>query len=114
MLTASKFGIESTHAIETWRCTMVRIFKDAAGEFMVQTTCLDADTFMSDFAEALHAALASNPDGADLTILGTLQQAMPIAFKLSGYKAESVSEQRTLVCGRASPRDSDVIASAGR
>jgi hypothetical protein len=92
---------------------MVRIYKDKSGEFLVQTTCLDVDTFVSDLAEALGASLATSEDG-ELLALGALQNAMPIAFKLAGYKAETVQEQRTLICGRASPRESDIVVSVGR
>lgn len=94
---------------------MVRIFQDKqSGEFVVQTTCLDADSFISDLSEALAQVVQKvNGDGA-LSALGILTNAMPIAFKLSGYKADTVSEQRTLVCGTALPASSDVIATAGR
>lgn len=94
---------------------MVRIFKDnKSGEFVVQTTCLDADSFISDLSEALAQVVEkSNGEGA-LSALGILTVAMPIAFKLSGYKADTVSEQRTLICGTALPASSDVVATAGR
>lgn len=91
---------------------MVRIFKDKSGEFLVQTTCLDVDSFVSDLAEALTSAIEKGDGG--IAAHGIMTNALPIAFKLAGYKAETVNEQRTLVCGRASPSDSDVVASAGR
>ena len=94
---------------------MVRVFQDKqSGEFVVQTTCLDADSFISDLSEAIADVVQkANGDGA-LAALGVLQNAMPIAYKLSGYKAETVSEQRTLICGSASPQSSDLLATAGR
>lgn len=94
---------------------MVRIFHDkASGEFVVQTTCIDHDSFISDLSEALTEVVKNhNGDGA-LATLGVLQNAMPIAFKLSGYKAETVAEQRTLVCGKASPHKSDLLVTVGR
>lgn len=94
---------------------MVRIFSDAngTGDFVVQTTCLDADTFLSEFAEAFDAAVVKANDGG-ITAMGVLRNAMPIAYKLSGYKAENVQEQRTLVCGNISPTSCEVVASAGR
>lgn len=94
---------------------MVRIFQDKqSGEFVVQTTCLDHDSFVSDLSEALaQVAEKANSDSA-LAVLGVLTNAMPIAFKLAGYKADNVSEQRTLVCGTALPSQSDVVATAGR
>lgn len=94
---------------------MVRIFADVAGsgEFVIQTTAIDTDTFISELSEALAKATATvNDDG--LTCMGILKNAMPIAFKLAGYKAETVSEQRTLVCGTVSPNACEVVASAGR
>lgn len=94
---------------------MVRIFSDTngTGEFVVQTTATDADTFISELAEALAKATSgANDDG--LMCMGILKNAMPIAFKLSGYKADGVSEQRTLVCGAISPSSCEVLSSAGR
>ena len=92
---------------------MVRIFQDKqSGEFVVQTTCLDSDAFISDLSEALAGAFKENGDA--VSVLGILSNAMPIAYKLSGYKADNVSEQRTLVCGSASPQSSDLVATAGR
>jgi hypothetical protein len=94
---------------------MVRIFSDAhgSGEFVVQTTATDTDTFISELAEALHKATSTFDDGG-LAAMGILKNSMPIAFKLSGYKADSVSEQRTLVCGAVSPNSCEVVSSAGR
>ena len=94
---------------------MVRIFSDknGSGEFVIQTTASDTDSFIGELAEALHKATAGADDGG-LTAMGILKNAMPIAFKLSGYKADTVSEQRTLVCGAVSPNSCEVVASAGR
>lgn len=94
---------------------MVRIFRDKnSGEYVVQTTCLDVDSFIADLSEALPQALGSVKDDSALAALGIMQNAMPIAYKLSGYKADEVVEQRTLVCGRATPASSDLVVSAGR
>ncbi len=94
---------------------MVRIFSDrhGSGEFVIQTTATDTDSFISELAEALHKATADANDGG-LSAMGILKNAMPIAFKLSGYKADGVAEQRTLVCGTVSPNACEVVASAGR
>lgn len=92
----------------------VRIFKDGAtGEFAVQTTCLRAEEFVVELSEALAAAMQRDNDSS-LVAFGILKSAMPIAFKLSGYKADEVSEQRTLLCGSVSPAESSMVASAGR
>lgn len=97
---------------------MVRIYKDKSGEYLVQTTCLDVDSFVSDLAEAFGKSLAEMEPGesgiGELAALGILTNAMPIAFKLAGYKADTVVEQRTLVCGRASPSNADLLVSVGR
>lgn len=94
---------------------MVRIFSDVngTGDFVIQTTAIDADTFITELAEAMDIALKKSNDGG-LSALGILKNAMPIAYKLSGYKAETVQEQRTLVCGNISPTSCEVISSAGR
>lgn len=94
---------------------MVRIFSDTngSGDFVIQTTCLDAETFLSEFSEAFNDAVVKANDGG-LTAMGILKNAMPIAYKLSGYKADNVQEQRTLVCGTISPNSCEVVASAGR
>lgn len=94
---------------------MVRIFSDinGSGEFVIQTTAIDTETFIAELSEAL-AKATSKVDDDGLTCMGILKNAMPIAFKLSGYKADTVSEQRTLVCGIVSPNSCEVVASAGR
>ena len=94
---------------------MVRIFSDknGSGEFVIQTTATDTDSFIAELAEAMSTAIeAANDSG--LTAMGIMKNAMPIAFKLSGYKADTVSEQRTLVCGTVSPNSCEVVSSAGR
>ena len=94
---------------------MVRIFHDKkSGEYVVQTTCLEPDAFISDLSEALSQVVQKTTGDAALAALGILTNAMPIAYKLSGYKADTVIEQRTLVCGTATPSASDVVATAGR
>ena len=96
---------------------MIRIYRGMggeAGEFVVQTTCLDTDSFIGELAEALTQAIQGIGADADIAALGILQSAMPIAYKLSGYKSETVVEQRTLLCGRVSPSSSDLICTSGR
>jgi hypothetical protein len=94
---------------------MVRIFSDTqgTGDFVIQTTAVDVDTFISELAEAMDAAVTKANDNG-ISALGILKNAMPIAYKLSGYKAETVQEQRTLVCGNISPNSCEVVSSAGR
>jgi hypothetical protein len=91
----------------------VRIFKDkATGEYAVQTSCLTADGFITELSEALAKAMAAERS-SDMAAFGILRAAMPIAFKLSGYKADEVSEQRTLICGTVSPNSTDCVATGG-
>lgn len=92
---------------------MVRIFKDnKTGDYIIQTTCLMPDDFVSELSEALTKSIDGDESGA--VVLGILTNALPIAYKLSGYKADTVSEQRTLVCGNMSPDSCEVIATAGK
>ena len=94
---------------------MVNIFTDSkgTGEFVIQTTAIDTDSFILELSEAMTKVVSESSDGG-LPCCGSMKNAMPIAFKLSGYKADSVSEQRTLVCGNISPSSCEVISSAGR
>lgn len=94
---------------------MVRIFGDNKhkGNYVVQTTCLDADSFIMELSEALAMCKPNGVDSATMHF-GILTQAMPVAFKLAGYKADTVSEQRTLVCGSILPADTEVVASVGK
>jgi hypothetical protein len=92
---------------------MIQIFR-GKDSYCIRTTCLDTESFIADLAEALQAVSAeANGDGG-IAMMGVLNQAMPIAFKLAGYKADTVQEQRTLVCGSIMPHESDLIATAGR
>lgn len=91
---------------------MVRIFKDAnSGEYVVQTSCLDMDSFTAELSEALANTITKGDAEVAMSILSN---AMPIAFKLAGYKADTVSEQRTLVCGTISPNSCDLVTSVGK
>lgn len=91
---------------------MVRIFRDGSS-YMVQTTCLEVGDFVKQLAEALAAIEASNEVDTALAMAAVLDLAMPIAFKLAGYKADNVNEQRTLVCGVVSPAESKMVATSG-
>lgn len=95
---------------------MVRIFFDANGtkDYVVQTTCLDAESFVYELAEALAQCVRHAKVDGEYVAAGILKNAMPIAFKLSGYKADNVHERRTLVCGTAAADKSEMIASVGK
>lgn len=88
---------------------MIKIFKDKGnGQCMVQTNCLSADEFTMSLAEALGAL---NGQGTASDFLEILSVAMPIAYKLSGYKADTVREERSLACGIISPSASALLVS---
>lgn len=92
---------------------MIRILRDnATGDYVVQTTCLDVDTFIAELAEAITQAMVKEAD--EVIALGILTNVMPIAFKLAGYKADAVTEQRTLICGKVSATGCDTVVAVGR
>lgn len=91
----------------------VSLYKSTAGgarEIVVQTNAQSLDVFISGLADALDAALQAEPDLAAQTIAATLKNAFPVAFAISGYKAEKVSESKLLTCGFASPDASELVA----
>jgi len=93
---------------------MVKIFEDEkSGEVIVWTSCLTVPDFLTELAPAMGEAMKRKGD-ADLRINQVLQRAMPIAFKLSGYKADEVRESRTLTCGNVSPDGCNVIGKGGK
>lgn len=87
-----------------------------ANEIVVQTNAQSLDVFIAGLANALHDALlkdAANDtekDNSESIIASTLKNAFPVAFAISGYKAEKVSESKLLTCGFASPDASELIA----
>ena len=91
----------------------VSIYVDEKSEeIVVQTSCLNVEEFMGDFAGALNN-LQKDGD-PEFLYYRIIQKAMPIAFKLAGYKADEVREQRTLVSGNVSPEHCKVIGLGGK
>lgn len=97
----------------------VSLYKSMASgayEVVVQTNAQSLDIFISALADALHAALVHEasapnaPDNSQALIAATLKNAFPVAFAISGYKAEKVSESKLLTCGFASPDSSELLA----
>lgn len=89
---------------------MIKVFRDKkTGDYLVESNCLDIPAFIADLSEAL----SNIKNGGAEEYMAVLTQAMPIAYKLSGYKADEVSERRTLICGRCSPQDSSLVVSVG-
>lgn len=92
----------------------VKIYEDQkSGETIVWTSCLTAGDFLVDLSAAMAEATKAAGD-TDIRIHSVLSRAMPIAFKLSGYKADDVNEARTLTCGIVSPDGCTVIGRGGR
>jgi hypothetical protein len=88
----------------------VNIFEDTkTSEIVIQTTCLDMRSFVTSLADAISTIVLNTPDVA-VTMEQIMLRSMPIAFKLSGYKADEVREERTLVCGNVSPENCKIIA----
>lgn len=91
----------------------VSLYKSTANgsrEIVVQTNAQSLDVFISGLADALAIALQAEPELAAHTIAATLKNAFPVAFSISGYKAEKVSESKLLTCGYASPDASELVA----
>jgi hypothetical protein len=76
-------------------------------EFLLTTSCTQTDDFLVELATVL--AKLPKDEGV---MLGVMQAAMPIAYKLSGYRAESVREVRSLSCGHVTPGANSVIATS--
>lgn len=88
---------------------MIEIYANGSRtEFMVSSTCTEASDFLLDLA-----AVLAKVEQSETVMLGVLQAAMPIAYKLSGYKADNVRETRSLACGHITPGNSHVIATSG-
>lgn len=92
--------------------SMIVYEDEKSGELVVWTDCLDAQSFVTDLAAAIPEAIGAG-DGAAKT-LSLLQNATPILFKLSGYKAENVNEERVLWCGKVNPERCKVVTRVGR
>jgi hypothetical protein len=91
---------------------VVRIYEDPkSSEVVVWTSCLTMETFLQELPVAL-AALQSKD--RELALSEALKHAFPIAFKLSGYKADDVQEQRTLYHGTISPAHCKVLSEGGK
>lgn len=101
---------------ENMTVSLYKSMASGAMEVVVQTNSQSLDVFIVALADALHAALvheASAPNAVDTSqalISATLKNAFPVAFAISGYKAEKVSESKLLTCGFASPDASELLA----
>lgn len=93
---------------------MIRIFKNTSkggnGEIVIVTDAADVDAFRMQLTEVIPMALTAIPEDEEFTLGGILEKAFLIAFKLAGYKAELVHEQKLLTCGYSGPNECDLLA----
>ena len=95
---------------------MLRIYLDKTSrEFQVQTDCLDLDSFIEQFSAALLKLMMSMnlPEQWEESNSSLIRNMLPIAFKLAGYKAEQVREERVLTCGHVSLLDAKPFVELG-
>lgn len=93
--------------------SMVKVFEDPKShDIVVWTSALSVEDFLLELAGAMD--MASKNGDREMKIGQILQNAMPIAFKLAGYKADSVNESRTLSCGNVSVEHCEVIGRGGK
>lgn len=80
-------------------------------EVVVQTNAQSLDLFISGLADALDVAIESMGTAERAEMLASvLRNAFPVAYAISGYKAERVSETRMLSCGAATPDAGNLLA----
>ena len=93
----------------------VELFKSTkagALQVMVQTNASSMDVFTPALAKALSEAIHNDPSDVDEMIRAVLATAFPLAFRIAGYKVDSVKEERILVSGHVTPDESDLIGQA--
>lgn len=80
-------------------------------EIVVQTNAQSLDLFIAGLADALDVAIETmGKDERAEVLASVLRNAFPVAYAISGYKAERVSETRMLSCGAATPDASRLLA----
>jgi len=100
----------------TMTVSLYKSTASGANEIVVQTNAQSLDVFIIGLANALHDALlkdaasSADRDNSESIIASTLKNAFPVAFAISGYKADKVSESKLLTCGFASPDASELLA----
>jgi hypothetical protein len=93
---------------------MIRIYKSQNnGEFIIQTDATEMSFFMQELSSAILQCLDKMSGDEDHTLTSILSNAFPIAFKLQGYKAETVHVRQVLTSGYALPDESQLIADIG-
>lgn len=93
---------------------MIRVYKSQNnGEFIIQTDAIEVIYFVQDLSDAILRCLEQMQGDEEHTLHSILSNAFPIAFKLQGYKAETVHVRQVLTSGYASPDESQLIADIG-
>jgi len=75
-------------------------------EVVVQTNCTTLDAFITELADVLENCNDAERAGFDEPrhfYRSVLKNAFPVAFAISGYKADRVTEAKLLTCGAMSP-----------
>lgn len=92
----------------------VSIYRSTASgtnDVVVQTNAQTLELFMPALAEAITIALKEiAPEDTPHFLKAVVHNSLPLAFKIAGYKNESVVESRLLTCGHAAPEASELIA----
>lgn len=87
----------------------VTIYRDKENRFggrdawSISTTAANLDQFVQALSVAMSNSIQKSGGAPADELQAILQAALPIAFKLSGYKADAVRELRTLISGATSP-----------
>lgn len=93
---------------------MVKLYKNRQsggnGEIVVVTDAKDLRDFIPELAKATLQAIKQLEGDEEFTLNAIFSNAFDVAFKLQGYKAERVVEQKLLTCGYSSPNVCDIIA----
>lgn len=105
--TVSKPPKKANMTVELFKST-----KAGALQVMVQTNASSMDIFTPALAKALSEAIHNDPTDVDEMIRAVLAAAFPLAIRISGYKVESVKEQRILVSGHVTPDEADMVGHA--
>lgn len=89
-------------------------------EVTVVTDCLDLDSFIAEFSDALTEALTGRGRTGPAPVKSprelcriAMARGFKVGMKVAGYKAEDVEERRLLTCGPASFNDSMQFGSGG-
>lgn len=93
--------------------TYIRIYRVSNnGERIVETNALTFDDFVAHCPTAVLRALEATAGDEEYTLDYVLPALFELAFKLKGYKASSVQEQRVLLSGSVWPAEDDLIATS--